>query len=144
MLSTWWPTATVGPRADRGAPSPAPTRRGLDDRRVDDENDVCVAAERNRAALTEAAGLRQRPHPARKSRVARGALEHQLEARAEEARVRLAEREAVFSPPVEARQQAGTVTVERVAQHRRVELVVGAMLRGESAVIASVCEGGKR
>ena len=61
---------------------------GADDLRVDDEDDIGVAVERDRAA-TEAPHGRER-HAVRQTRLSQRVLEEQLEARVEEARVRAA------------------------------------------------------
>ena len=91
---------------------------GADDLRVDDEDDVGVAAERDGAAA-EAPDRRER-HAVRQPRLARRALEEELEARIEKARVRASERHAVLSA-LEPRDEADAMALERVAERHGLE-----------------------
>ena len=89
-----------------------------DDLRVDDEDDVGVAVEGDGAA-PEAPDGGQRD-PARQTRLAQRVLEEELEARVEEPRVRAAESDAVF-PALEPRDEARSMSLERVAERHRLE-----------------------
>ena len=86
--------------------------------RIDDEDDVGVAAKRDGSA-TEAADSGE-GHAARQPRVALRALEQQAEARVQEARVCAPEGHAVL-PRLEPRDEALSVAIERIAQRERLE-----------------------